>query len=84
MNGIIAASAIILNSIHQIPQLIKVVKTKQVDDLSMHSLLMLVISNVMWIIHGYIIMDMTLIISSVLNMAITFPLLYLHHTHKRK
>lgn len=84
MNGIIAASAIILNSIHQIPQLVKVVKTKQVDDISMHSLLMLMINNVLWIAHGYIIMDMTLIISSVLNMAITIPLLYLYHTHKRK
>lgn len=84
MNGIIAASAIILNSIHQIPQLVKVVKTKQVDDISMHSLLMLMINNVLWIAHGYIIMDMTLIISSVLNMAITIPLLCLHHTHKRK
>jgi MtN3 and saliva related transmembrane protein len=84
MNGIIAASAIILDSSYQIPQLIKVVKTKQVDDLSIHSLLMVIISNVMWIIHGYIIMDMTVIVSNVLNIAITFPLLYLHRTHKRK
>ena len=42
---------------------------------------MLVINNSLWI---YIIMDMTLIISSVLNMAITFPLLHFYYIYKRK
>lgn len=54
----------ILNMIQQIPQLIKVIETKQVRDLSFATLIILLLTSILWSMHGYFIGDISLLIAS--------------------
>jgi MtN3 and saliva related transmembrane protein len=61
---LIAIIAPLLNSLQQIPQLYKTYDTKHVRDLSFESLLVMFISSMVWVLHGIIIWDPSLLISA--------------------
>lgn len=64
----VAALAPFLSSINLIPQLYKIYKTKRMRDLSFHWILLLIITSIAWLLHGYFIMDFSVIASSVVNL----------------
>jgi MtN3 and saliva related transmembrane protein len=68
----------ITTSIQLLPQLYKSYKTKSVKDLSIYTLLFVLLNNILWLIHGYFIFDYSLIISGILNSIITIILLVLY------
>ena len=68
----------ITTSIQLLPQLYKSYKTKSVKDLSLYTLLFVLLNNILWLIHGYFIFDYSLIISGILNSIITIILLVLY------
>lgn len=74
---IVATLAPIVNSIQLFPQLYKTYITKSVKDLSFYSLLLVLVTNLMWLLHGYFIVDNSLIVAGVVSMSINLSLLLL-------
>lgn len=75
---IVAILAPMVNSIQQIPQLYRTYKTKKVRNISFYSLLLILITNLLWLAHGYFIMDYPLIISGIISTFINTNLLFLY------
>ena len=80
----IAYLAVIMNSIYQLPQLFKIIKTKSVNDISLVAIALLLFNNILWFTHGYFINDNTLIISSVLNLSLNLVIMCLFFKHRTK
>lgn len=78
---IVATLAPIINSIQLIPQLYKTYVTKSVKDLSLYSLSLVLITNLLWLLHGYFINDKSLIVAGVVAMIINVSLLTLYFLH---
>ena len=75
---IVATLAPIINCLQLIPQLYKTYKTKRVHDLSLYSLLLILTVNILWLLHGYFIDDISLIVAGVISMIINIALLTLY------
>jgi uncharacterized protein with PQ loop repeat len=67
----------VLSSIQQLPQLYKSYTTNRVEDLSIESLAIILLTNILWFFHGYFIRDFTLIISAVASILINTALISL-------
>jgi len=80
---IIATFAPIVNSIQLFPQLYKAYITKSVKDLSFYSLLLILATNLLWVLHGYFIMDISLITAGVVSMIINIALLILVFLYRK-
>jgi MtN3 and saliva related transmembrane protein len=61
-----------------IPQLYKTFETKSVGDLSLFTLLLILLTNILWLLHGYFIKDTPLLISACISMVINSMLLVLY------
>jgi MtN3 and saliva related transmembrane protein len=64
----------ITNSIQLLPQLVKTYETKSVKDLSLYSVLLILVNNVLWFLHGYFIYDFSLIISGLISIIVNIIL----------
>ena len=56
----------------------KPTKTKNVKDVSIHSLFLFLLTNLLWLLHGYFISDYSLIVGSTIGMIISILSLLLH------
>ena len=83
---IVSILAPIVNCIQQVPQLYKTYKTKRVKDLSFNSLLLILITNILWLLHGYFIFDYSLLSAGIISIIIngTLFILYLFYNKKYK
>ena len=75
---IVATLAPIVNCIQLFPQLYKTYITKSVKDLSLYSLLLILTANILWLLHGYFINDLSLIVAGTISMIINITLLTLY------
>lgn len=73
---IIAILAPIVNCIQLFPQLLKIYKTKKVRDLSLYSIFLLLLTSILWTIHGLFIMDYSIIIGSLITTIININILF--------
>ena len=80
---LIAIMAPIVNSIQLFPQLYKTYTTKSVKDLSFYSLLLILTTNILWLLHGYFIYDMSLLIAGTVSLCINLALLLLYLRYQR-
>lgn len=80
---IIATLAPIINCVQLLPQVYKTYTTKGVDDLSLGSLLLMLLTNALWFLHGYFISDISLIASGSISLLINFILLSLYMRYRR-
>ena len=64
-----------VNTIQQLPQVYKTFTTKRVKDLSLYSLLLILTTNLLWLLHGYFIWDASLMVSGVISLVINGTLL---------
>ena len=80
---IVATLAPIINSIQLFPQLYKTYTTKSVKDLSFYSLLLILITNFLWLLHGYFIIDISLIVAGIVSMIINVALLTLFFLYRK-
>ena len=80
---IVATLAPTVNCIQLFPQLYKTYMTRSVKDLSLYSLLLILMTNILWLLHGYFIMDYSLIISGVISMIINITLLILYFFYRK-
>ena len=75
---IVAVCAPLLSCFQQIPQLNHTIKTKRVDDLSFESLIVGLVSAVVWLFHGYFIKDTPSMLASIFSLGVSIPLIYLY------
>jgi len=78
---IVSTFAPIIGAMMLIPQVYHTYKTKRVKDLSLTTLLLLFLSNLLWFLHGYFIKDTSLIVSGVVNTILVCMLLGLYWKH---
>ena len=71
------------NCIQVFPQLHKTYITKSVEDLSLYSLIIILITNILWLLHGYFIFDKSLIIAGIISLIINLLLLTLFFIYKK-
>ena len=83
--GYIAA---VLTTAAFLPQLIKTLKTKKADDVSLTTLIMIIIGVLSWIIYGYKITSTPILIANfitlILNLLILFSKIYFSKTLSKK
>lgn len=70
--GFIAAC---LTSMAFVPQVIKVIRDKQTDGISLPMYLIFVSGVIFWIIYGLLIKDMAIIMANVITFSLAFPVL---------
>ena len=80
---IVATLAPIVNSIQLFPQLYKTYITKSVKDLSFFSLSLILLTNLLWLLHGYFIIDLSLIAAGIVSMIINVALLTLYFIYRK-
>jgi len=81
---IIATLAPLVNSIQLIPQVYKTYITKSVNDLSLYSLSLILITNLLWLLHGYFIFDISLITAGIFSTTINLVLLIMYFVYRKK
>ena len=81
---IVATLAPIVNCIQLFPQLYKTYVTKSVKDLSFYSLLLILATNVLWLLHGYFIFDLSLIVAGLISMIVNIALLTLYVLYRKR
>jgi uncharacterized protein with PQ loop repeat len=80
---IIAILATIVNSIQLFPQLYKTYITKSVKDISFFSLSLILINNLLWLLHGYFIIDISLMVACLISMIVNVALLILYSIYRK-
>lgn len=76
--NLVAFLAPTVNCIQLFPQLVKTYQTKKVKDISYGSLALIILTNILWLMHGYFIQDIPLIASGSIAFLINFSLLILY------
>jgi MtN3 and saliva related transmembrane protein len=82
--AIVATLAPIVNSIQIFPQLYKTYQTKSVKDLSLYFLLLILTTNILWLLHGYFINDQSLIIAGIIAAMMNITLLVLYFIYRNR
>lgn len=60
----VAVLAPMINTVQSVPQLLHIWREKTVDGLSIHSIYIMILVEILWFVHGYFIWDYSLMISS--------------------
>ena len=81
---LVATMAPIMNSIQLYPQLYKTYSTKRVNDLSFYTLVLVLVTNLLWIAHGYFIFDKSVLVASFINLFANIALMWFYMMYKRK
>ena len=81
---IVSVLAPVVSCIQMLPQIRKVIKSKNVRDISFYSLLLLLFSNFLWLLHGYFVMDLSILFSEVVAVLVNLFLLGLFFNHHKK
>lgn len=75
---IVSILAPLITSIQQFPQLYKIYKTHSVKDLSIYSICLILLANMLWLLHGYYLYDYALMISGTISLIINTSVLILY------
>ena len=67
--------AAILTTAAFLPQLIKTLKTKKADDVSLITLIMFIVGVLLWIIYGYKISSIPILLANVITFVLNFLIL---------
>jgi MtN3 and saliva related transmembrane protein len=79
---IVSILAPIMNTVQLLPQLIKTHRTKKVKDLSFYSLLLILFCDVLWLLHGYFIGDLSLQAAGLITLFINLILMVLYFKYR--
>jgi MtN3 and saliva related transmembrane protein len=78
----VSVLAPIVNCIQMFPQVYKTYRTKRVKDLSFYSIGLVLLTSILWLLHGYFIQDTSLIAAGVISVIVNISLLYLFFKYK--
>ena len=79
----VAILAPIVNCIQLFPQLYKSYQTKSVEDLSLYSLCLLLLTSVLWLLHGYFIQDTSLMVAGIISACVNVLLVVIYIKYHR-
>lgn len=79
---IIGSTAAVLTMFSFVPQIIKALKTKSVKDVSIITLFQLSIGVVLWILYGFHLKDLIIILANSITLTSLIILLYLYFNYK--
>jgi MtN3 and saliva related transmembrane protein len=82
LSSLVAVLAPLFTCIQLMPQLYKTYVTKSVQDLSLESLLVITIGNLLWLVHGYYIRDISLVFAGIVATVINLSLLALYRIYR--
>jgi len=82
MITLIGSLAAILTTAAGLPQLFKIIKTKQTKDLSLMMVLMFVVGIALWLVYGILIEDANLIFANIIAIIIQGTILIYKIKHK--
>ena len=74
---LVGVAASVLTAFSLLPQLIKIIKEKKADDVSLGSLLILLAGLSLWIVYGFMIEDKIIIFSNIFSVVINVSVLIL-------
>lgn len=74
---LVGVAASVLTAFSLLPQLIKIIKEKKADDVSLGMLLILLAGLSLWIIYGFMIEDKIIIFSNIFSVVINVSVLVL-------
>lgn len=80
---IVSILAPIVNAVQLFPQLYKTYSTKSVKDLSLPSLSLILLTNWLWLLHGYFIKDTSLLVAGSISMVINIAILRLYFFYRK-
>ena len=80
---IVATLAPIVNCVQILPQIYKTYRTKSVKDLSFYSLLLLLITIILWLLHGYFINDNSLVVAGLITLVLNISLIRLYFLYRK-
>lgn len=83
LSSIVAIITPIISCFQLIPQLYKTYITKKVKDLSIYTLILILITNLLWLLHGYFIFDYSLIFAGTISCFISILLIAMFFKYKR-
>jgi uncharacterized protein with PQ loop repeat len=78
----VAILAPLVNCLQIIPQVYKTYQTKRVKDLSLYTILLFLTTNLLWLLHGYFILDLSLLVSGVVNLTLNSILLSMYFMYQ--
>ena len=81
---LVGVAASVLTAFSLLPQLIKIIKEKKADDVSLGMLLILLAGLSLWIIYGFMIEDKIIIFSNIFSVVINVFVLVLTIIFKNK
>lgn len=81
---LIGIAAGIFTAVSLIPQLVKIVKEKHGDDVSISMLLILLGGLILWICYGYLIKDWPLIVTNSFSLLFNILIIILKAYHKKR
>jgi MtN3 and saliva related transmembrane protein len=76
--------AVVTSSFCTLPQLIKSIKTKSVDDLSYSGILLMIWSQSIWAVYGGLQGDIPLVAASIIPIIVNLWLLVVYYRHKKE
>jgi MtN3 and saliva related transmembrane protein len=80
---IVATLAPIVNCVQILPQIYKTYRTKSVKDLSFYSLLLLLTTIILWLLHGYFINDISLVVAGIISLVLNISLIRLYFLYRK-
>jgi len=83
MVSVIGGLAGVLTTVAIIPQIVKAVRTKQVDDISPIFLSILIIGLGLWVFYGLLISDIPIILTNGVSFILNGIMLFLYYTTKK-
>jgi MtN3 and saliva related transmembrane protein len=81
---LIGVAASVLTAFSLLPQLIKIIKERKADDVSLGMLLILLAGLSLWIIYGFMITDKIIIFSNIFSALVNIAVLILTMVYKKK
>ncbi len=79
--GLLAAA---LTTFGFFPQLIKIIRTKRTEDISLYMYIILICGVILWEIYGIIIEDIPIIVANIVTLILTVSILILKIVYQRR
>jgi len=77
-SSLVAILAPLFTSFQLVPQLYKTYTSRSVVDLSLNSIILMTVGNLLWLLHGYFIRDTSLLIAGLIASVVNVSLLILY------
>ena len=82
--SIIGIAAGVLTSVSLLPQVIKIIKEKEAQDVSLYMLLILISGLALWTVYGFLKSDLPIIFTNCFSLLLNFTLIVLRIKYAKK